>query len=388
MARYYQVISGDGHLETPPDTFVKHVPAKWKNRAPQLLKMPEGGEAWLIEGQPLLHNGQNITGGGPIKFRGGTYYSSDGSPAEGAGPAAQRLREQDRDGIDAEVLFPPVFASRFIEGISDREAYKSMVRAYNTFLAQDFCSVAPDRLIGAAVMPVAGVDDALSELEFATKLGLDAISFHQFPNGSGFASKDDDRFWQRCLELDVAIAQHIGFGAQAPPPMSAAAGTGNITFTQAMSQRAGSHPPVFTLIQLILSGVFDRFPEIRFYFAETNAFWLPGSLFILDDNYSIFRDSFGIKLQMKPSEYIARHCHFGIIRDPVAIRMRDLIPMDNIMWASDFPHSVGSYPNSRKFLDEAFAGVDASLRRKVLLENPAKFFGLDLAKPITETPAH
>ena len=128
MARYYQVISADGHLETPPDTFVKHVPAKWKNRAPQLLKMPEGGEAWLIEGQPLLHNGQNITGGGPIKFRGGSYYNADGSPAEGAGPAAQRLREQDHDGIDAEVLFPPVFASRFIEAIREREVYCAMVQ--------------------------------------------------------------------------------------------------------------------------------------------------------------------------------------------------------------------------------------------------------------------
>ena len=43
MARYYQVISGDGHLETPPDTFVKYVPAKWKNRAPQLLRIAASG---------------------------------------------------------------------------------------------------------------------------------------------------------------------------------------------------------------------------------------------------------------------------------------------------------------------------------------------------------
>jgi predicted TIM-barrel fold metal-dependent hydrolase len=262
-----------------------------------------------------------------------------------------------------------------------------MVRAYNTFLAQDYCSLAPDRLIGAAVMPVSGIDAALAELEYAAGLGLDAISFHQFPNGSGFASPEDDRFWQRCLELDVAIAPHIGFGAPSAPPRSAATGTGDEKFTNALAQRAGSHPPVYCLVQLIVSGVFDRFPEIEFYFAETNAHWLPGTLFILDDNYAIFRDWFGVKLQMKPSEYIAKHCHFGIIRDPVAIQMRELIPMDHLMWASDFPHSVGSYPNSRKFLDDAFAGVDPALRRKVLLENPARFFGLDLAAPITETPA-
>jgi predicted TIM-barrel fold metal-dependent hydrolase len=90
---------------------------------------------------------------------------------------------------------------------------------------------------------------------------------------------------------------------------------------------------------------------------------------------------------MKPSEYIGKHCHFGIIRDPVSIRMHELIDLDRIMWASDFPHSVGSYPDSRKFLEEAFEGIDDETRRKVLLENPAKFFGLDINAAITETPA-
>ena len=67
--------------------------------------------------------------------------------------------------------------------------------------------------------------------------------------------------------------------------------------------------------------------------------------------------------------------------------MPGLIPWDNIMWGSDFPHSVGSYPDSREFLDEAFAKVPEDLRRKLLLENPAAYYGLDLDADITETPA-
>jgi predicted TIM-barrel fold metal-dependent hydrolase len=57
------------------------------------------------------------------------------------------------------------------------------------------------------------------------------------------------------------------------------------------------------------------------------------------------------------------------------------------MFGSDFPHSVGTYPNSSKFLDECFDGVDASFRNKMLLENPAAYYGLDLDADITETPA-
>ncbi|MSQ62123.1 MAG: hypothetical protein EXR43_06065, partial [Dehalococcoidia bacterium] len=77
---------------------------------------------------------------------------------------------------------------------------------------------------------------------------------------------------------------------------------------------------------------------------------------------------------------------FSFIRDPMAMRLRDQLPAENLMWGSDFPHSVGSFPNSRGWLDEIFQGVDEKLRRKILLENPAEFIGLDLTKPITETP--
>jgi predicted TIM-barrel fold metal-dependent hydrolase len=388
MARYYKVISGDGHLETPPDTFTKYVPEKWKNRAPQLLRMPEGGEAWLIEGQPLLHNGQNITGGGPIRFKGGSYYNPDGSPAEGAGPAAQRLREQDRDGIDAEVLFPPVFASRFIESIREREVYCAMVSAYNTFLAQDYCAVAPDRLIGNATLPITGIDDAIAEMKRVRKLGIRSVSFYNFPNGTGFAKPEDDKFWEMALELGMKLSPHFGFGAISAPMGGAAQGTSDQAFATAIVQRAGSHAPVFCMAQLIASGVFDRFPEIEFYFAETNACWLPATLFFLDDSYRLFKDFFKVNLKLTPSEYIKKHIWFGIIRDPVAFQLGNLVPLERLMWGSDFPHSVGSYPRSREFLETAFKPVGEELKRRILLENPARYYGLDLGKPITETPAN
>ena len=388
MARRYNVISGDGHVETPPDTFVKYVPEKWKDRAPRLIPLPEGGEGWIVEGQPLLRNGQNIVGRDKIKFSGGTYYNPDGSPAEGDGPAEQRLREQDLDGIDAEVLFPPVFASRFLEGINDPEVYRSMIRAYNTWLADEYCSVAPDRLIGNAVTPISGIEHAVEELEFVADAGLTSVAFYQFPNGSEFFDKDvDDAFWEKSLELGLRLAPHFGFGARQPPAPKPGAGTSDSTWANALCQRAGSHAPVFCMAQLLASGVFQRFPEIQFYFAETNASWLPGTLFFMDDNYDLFRDWFGVDYGAKPSEIIVEHCHFGIIRDPVVFDMPDLIPWDNIMWGSDFPHSVGSYPDSQEFIEDAFAKVDDDIRRKVLLENPAKYFGLDLEADITPTPA-
>jgi predicted TIM-barrel fold metal-dependent hydrolase len=57
------------------------------------------------------------------------------------------------------------------------------------------------------------------------------------------------------------------------------------------------------------------------------------------------------------------------------------------MFGTDFPHSVGSFPKSQAFLDDCFDGVDESYRRSMLLENPAKYYGLDLDADITETPS-
>jgi len=386
MGRRYRVISADGHVETPP-FWTKYVPDRWQDRAPRLISLPDGGEGWLIEGQPLLRNGQNITGRGPIRFDVGSYFKADGSPNDGAGPAQQRLREQDEDGIDAEVLFPPVFASRFLEGIKDREVYVAMIRAYNTWLAQDYCSVAPDRLIGNSVTPISTLDDAIDALRHAHELGLRSVAFYMFPNGSGFAQDEDDAFWEACLELGMAISPHFGFGEMRAPMGGAGQGTAGQAYASALTQRAGAHSPVYCMAQLMAAGVFDRFPDIRFYFAETNASWLPSTLYFMDDNHDIFTTAFGgRRMELTPSEYVARHCHFSIIRDPVAVQMIDLLPVDNLMWGTDFPHSVGSFPDSQAFLDSAFAGHD-DLRRRLTLENPARYFGLDLDADITETPA-
>ena len=387
MGRKYQIISGDGHVETPPDSWIRHLPEEFHPYAPQLVHLREGGEAWLIEGQRLVPNGQNITGGGPVKIRGGSYFKEDGSPAEGAGDGRQRLREQDEDGIDAEVLFPPIFAARLIDSISDKVAYRALIRAYNTFLARDYCSVAPDRLIGNAVIPVTGIDDAVAELEFVAAEGLRTVSFHQFPNGTGFAAPEDDLFWKCSLDLGIKLSPHFGFGQMSPSMDFVGIGTSADPFASTIVQRVGGIPPVYTMSQLIVAGVFDRFPDIEFYFAETNASWLPWALFVLDDNYEIFRGPFDRKLERLPSEYINDHCWFGIIRDPRAVSMRDHLPFERLMFGSDFPHSVGSYPKTRQFLDDAFEGAPESCWRQMLLENPARYFGLDLEADITETPA-
>ncbi|MBK7948264.1 MAG: amidohydrolase family protein [Deltaproteobacteria bacterium] len=384
MPRTYRVISGDGHIETPPEGWVKHVPAKYRDRAPRLIRLENGADGWLVEGQPMLHNGQNIKGRGPVKFANASYYNEDGSPREGAGDGKQRLREQDLDGIDAEVLFAPVFVARFIEGIGDRDAYRSIVEAYNTWQLEDYCAVAPDRLIPNALIPVRGLDQAIGELKRAHAMGFKSVQLQKYPNGSGAPKPEDDAFWRTALDLGIALSPHLNFGGEVwrGDPR---ADTSQWSAEAAMSQHTPMAPAA-TMAQMIVHGVFDRFPSLRFYFAELNCCYLPAMLFYLDRNYHEFNDWFNVKLAKEPSQYVLEHTLFGMIGDAQVLQMGHIFPLDQLIWGSDFPHSVGTYPNSKEYIAKTFDGMDEKLRRKILVENICNHLGLDPNAKITETP--
>jgi predicted TIM-barrel fold metal-dependent hydrolase len=361
----------------------------WKDRAPRLIRLPDGGgDAWMMEGMPLTYASQNLKGRGTVKFAGQSYFHEDGSRAEGTGNGVQRLQEQDEDGIDAEILFAPVFAARFIEKIPERDVYMSMIQAYNTWLAEDYTAPAPDRLIANALMPISGIDDAISELERVHAMGFRTVQLVNYPNGGGGPKDEDDRFWEKSLELGMALSPHFSFG-----------GTINIGGPRhdtsqwpaeaGMTQHAQS-PPAPTMAQLIVHGVFDRIPELKFYFAEINAALFPATLYYMDRDYLEYNSWFQLELPHMPSEYMRTHALYGMVREPLAIKMGEELPeempLDLFLWGSDFPHSVGTFPHSKDYIEDAFAGLDDDLRRTILVGNAAKHLGLDLDADITETP--
>ena len=146
----YQVVSADSHLELPPDRFTHRVPAKYRDRAPKRIKLADGGEAMTVENRALVLPGLSLSGGPPEALWPVARCWDTGN---GAGPPEQRMREQDEDGIEAEVLFPGLSGPNFWRGIRDDDAYLAVVHAYNEFLAKDYCAVNPDRLLGLGVIP-------------------------------------------------------------------------------------------------------------------------------------------------------------------------------------------------------------------------------------------
>jgi len=363
------------------------VPAQYRDRAPHLIRLPNGGDAWMVEGRPLVQNAGDLYGG----KRRDTWrpFGQNYETTAGTGWGDQRIREQDQDGIDAEILFPGQQAGpRLWRAIQDDDAYRAVVRAYNDFLAQDYCSADPDRLIGMGVIPWTNLQDALAELEYCTKLGLKGVVIGRFPSGRGYPTPDDDQFWARALEIGMPVTVHVELDRSVErdgrlfryPKEHPEIGPGRGIVDQLANVkfcRLGG----INAVQLLFSGVFDRFPSLRIDFAENQLGWIPHFLEMADERYERHsgwaEELLGQpRLERRPSEYIREHCYWGFQHDQVGVELRHHLGVDRLIWATDFPHQESDWPNSMAVVDHNFAEIPANEKHKMVAGNVVEFFRL------------
>lgn len=388
----YRYISGDSHLEIDSNNWIDRVPEKYRAHAPRLVRQADGSDTWFI--------GDNIKRGAAAadlyggKGRdayvpyGGRY---EGTP--GTGSPRQRIAEQDQDGIDAEVLFPSQQGGpKFWRRVEDNAAYKAIVRAYNSWLAEEYCAADPQRLIGVGIMPLGcDLDDVIDELNLCHKLGFKTVLLQGFPSGKAYPSEEDDRFWARALDLNMPISVHVDLdrtGDRKGPLFKYPNESDEVMkrLSHDLVDQVGRFGPVrgngsIPAVQWTLSGLFDRFPQLKIFFAENQIGWLPFFLQSAEVRYNRHhrwaQRLLGFKpLQRPVSEYILEHCLWGFQFDRVGVELRHKLNVDNLMWGSDFPHQESDWPDSLKILDRNFAGVPEAERYKMVCGNAVKFFRL------------
>jgi predicted TIM-barrel fold metal-dependent hydrolase len=382
MARVYNRISADSHIEVPPNIWSKDVPDPFKDIAPKHIKMPNGGDGFLVEGG-IYQGGSNLYAGKtPQEYNPIGLQWID---MAGTGDGHQRLKEMDMDGVDAEVLYPGVGGVLNItKGIKNDDAYHALARTYNRWLVEEYCAPDPDRLIGVGFIPSRGLDQAVEELEFAAAAGIKVVALSKFPSGKDYATPEDDRFWAAALDLDMPVTVHVNF----PKPRDRA-------FVYPVEPPTHLRPPDYvtrlgrygirgalTVVQMVMSGLFDRFPDLQIYFAENQIGWIPIYLEQMDHNYNRHRywaeDIYQLKpLKQAPSEYIKQHIYWGFFDDPIGVKMRHEVGVDRIIWGGDFPHVESEWPNSGKLLDTQLQGVPEDEKRKMVAGNAIAFLGLD-----------
>jgi len=134
------------------------------------------------------------------------------------------------------------------------------------------------------------------------------------------------------------------------------------------------HPLRKSLTEIMVSGALDHHPKLKFVIVEFHAGWVP-HCFWLSDFWNEHRAPTP-KLDLKPSEYFQRNMWVTFINDPLSVPFVDLIGADRLMWSSDYPHVESSWPKSKTYVDELFAGQPNEVTLKVTRDNAAKIFGL------------
>ncbi len=378
----FNVVSADSHLEISPERWTNRVPPEHRDRAPRLIKLPHGGDGVIVEGRDVYVLGLAITGKPPEEHRlFGLNY--EGSP--GAGTSQDRVMEQEQDGVDGEVLYTSAGNASFWRGIQNDDAYNAVIHAYNEFLAEEYAAGAPDRLFPMGVIPQSNIDAAVAELQYCGEAGLKGIMLSDYPSAKGHPTPDDDRFWSMALDIRMPVTAHVNFVGRKGPlfnyarrPAEAAFGADPVRAMTRFAQ--GEH--INVVAALMLGGVFDRFPDLRIYFAETQIGWLPEWAEQLDDSYDRNRfwmeRDFGLApLARRPSEYLRSNSWWGFNSDPFGVRICTEMDFDNVMWGSDFPHSASNWPHSHQLFERMFEGIPDDVRAKMTHDNAVTFFHLD-----------
>jgi uncharacterized protein len=386
----YRYISADSHVHNGPERWANRVPEKYRDRLPKRIQLPTGGEAMVDEDGRVSYGGTgHFKGHEPEEFDPTILHYDEEA---GYGPAEQRLREMDADeGVDAEILFSFTPSAFGVSNRKDKDMAVAVFQAYNGFLAEEFCAYAPDRLLGIGVLPNRGVEEDIAELEHCARLGLRGVQLSAYPSGRPFPTEEDDRFWAAALDLEMPVTIHTSMylrtsgrgdfmleypiepeGYRRPP----------IDLVQRISMSGTHHCGALELSQMILAGVFDRFPNLKIFWAENNISWIPGFLEQMDINYA--RNRFwaerllGLKpLARPPSEYVREHAYWGFFDDPIGVRLRHDVGVDHIMWGGDFPHEPSHWPHSMEYMENQLAGVPEDEKRKMMCENAIQFLHRD-----------
>jgi predicted TIM-barrel fold metal-dependent hydrolase len=303
----------------------------------------------------------------------------------------RRIRDLEQDGQVAEVTFPNTVPPFFPTGVviarapRDAEDYRRRwagLQAHNRWLA-DWCARHPARRAGIGQIFLDDVDRAIAEVEWMHDHGLrGGVLIPGIPDDADippYYSDHYDRLWAVCEERGIVLNHHTtgtGLPDYGKYPSS--------TLQWMIETSWYAHRPLW---QILMSGTFDRFPNLKLVLTEQGCDWIPGMLRQLDmfhlqmqsgriGEMNLAND---MLLPLKPSEYFERNVWVGAsfpgIREAGVLRK---LGLHKVMWGSDYPHNEGTAPHSLASLRRSFHDWDPDDLRQIFSRTAAEVYGFDL----------
>ena len=389
------MISVDDHVMEPKELWQQQLPASLRERGPRTVREKvklsfKGGhygyernvedgtwcDVWLFDDLVMPTGLLHAPAGVPRDeqrnipavyedFRDGTWDQT------------ARLADMDLNHVDAAINYPnifPRFAGQGFLDRADKDLALTCLRIYNDWMIDDWCAGAgKGRLIPLTLVPLWDPELAAEEVRRCAAKGSFAIAFSENVAKLGQPSLYTgkwDVLWDVCQETDTSVSMHIGSSSSMPTTSDDA------PLATSMSMYAQNAQG--SLCDWVFSGSLERFPDITIAYAESQVGWMPVQLERMD---AVWRDGRADVDHVKtlPSEQVKGRVYGCVFDDLHGLINRDAIGTDHILWETDYPHSDGTFPHSRKVAHELFtaAGMNAEECRMVLRSNAVKAYGLD-----------
>jgi predicted TIM-barrel fold metal-dependent hydrolase len=349
-----EIISADDHFEITEDIFYERVPAHLKELAPRVTF----DEIWTVT--PPAPKGTKAT-----NLFGDIIPWIKRSINQRGWELEERAAHLRAEGISREIAYPQSIAPfAYSPNMELREA---VFDVYNEYIAEISKNV--DYFNGVGVCPnwwepekAEGVvrkmvDQGLKTfmLPFGPRLG----------NGQpvSFADPMFERLFAAAAEAEIPVSLHIGESAK----LEGRGGPASVVLHMFAPFR-------LSIGQMIFGGVFDRHPKLKVVFAEGGISWVP---VFLQDAELVF-DSFGNMLdplKHRPSHYWHNNCYATFTNDNLCIQnMLKFVGADRIMWATDYPHSEGSFGYSRSLMKQIVESTTEAEARLILGDTAKKLY--------------
>jgi predicted TIM-barrel fold metal-dependent hydrolase len=366
----YLLISADSHFVEPPGMWAERIDRKFRDRAPHTVRDLGGkeGEFFVCGNIDPMPVAAFFGAGVPSQELPEHNKRSFEQAPRSVFEPAYRLKDLDRDGVQAEVIYTSMGMPLF--GLDDAELRAACFSAFNDWAAE-YCGYDPKRLIPLALITLEDIPAAVAELQRIAKKGVrGAMIWAEPADDHPYSSPEYDAFWAAAQDLGMPLSLHIltnrGGGIASP-------GRNDM-----MLRLANMHHGIErTLSVMVYGGVFEKFPQLKIVSAENDVGWMAYFMYRLDTVQNRMGTLGGMKLPMRASEYVKRQVYATFIADPVFVNLLDRYPAENIMWSSDYPHTAATFPRSREIVNKRLGMLPADQLRKIVRDTAAKVYRIE-----------
>jgi predicted TIM-barrel fold metal-dependent hydrolase len=371
------MISADDHIDLgylPHDLWTERLPQRFRERGPH-VEDRDGRELWICDDKVWSEWRLGKWFDSPSRHR----VALDRFPFKenpSRRPITPELRIQDmaNDGVEASVLFPPIFGMRTI----DKELASAMISAYNDWAAE-FAAAAPTQLISVAQLFPDDAEASTQELIRAAKMGIKQINFLVGTVTPYMYQEEWDPFWDAAEETGTIVSYHVGGVTQTGSfePDRGPALTRPAAFGMGLGNGATQFFEPF--VGMFTYGVLERHPKLKFVLGESGTGWIPAVVQEMDYRVNrqletISRDDYPLK--RLPSEIFREQVWATYQQDRVGLALVDFFGEDKMMWASDYPHPDSTWPDSQAIVEKETAGLDPVVKERLLRGNARKLYGI------------